>query len=316
MFVAAAIGVLVTMALALARRTSKILFIVANRAGLMTPALFAQQVTTFAAFSGGRIALNLVAGHSPAELRGFGDHLDHDARYERMDEYLGACRALWRGTGALHFRASHCRITGAVPGRSLGGTRAPLIYLGGNSPAARAVATRHADIWMRFPEHPDTLQQQIQPLLAGGLQVGLRMAVITRKTRAEALDYGCHLMSAELRRRKSETEQGFVAESDSHSIKNVFELARSEWLTPWVWLGAVRTWGAPCMTLLGSPFEVAQGIMAFRRAGIEHYILSGWPKQDAMVRFGREVIPLVRELEAADKCGRTTHAMAASGRQT
>ena len=42
--------------------------------------------------------------------------------------------------------------------------------------------------------------------------------------------------------------------------------------------------------------KVAAGILEFKEAGISHFIFSGWPKVDEMVRFGESVLPLVRKL--------------------
>jgi alkanesulfonate monooxygenase len=37
--------------------------------------------------------------------------------------------------------------------------------------------------------------------------------------------------------------------------------------------------------------------MEFRAAGITQFILSGWPTGEEMIRFGRDVLPLVRQRE-------------------
>jgi alkanesulfonate monooxygenase len=41
--------------------------------------------------------------------------------------------------------------------------------------------------------------------------------------------------------------------------------------------------------------------MEYKKAGISQFILSGWPKLDEMVYFGKSVLPVIREkeLEAA-----------------
>ena len=36
---------------------------------------------------------------------------------------------------------------------------------------------------------------------------------------------------------------------------------------------------------------------AAKRIGVTQFIISGWPKLDEMVIFGREVLPLVRDAE-------------------
>jgi alkanesulfonate monooxygenase len=94
-------------------------------------------------------------------------------------------------------------------------------------------------------------------------------------------------------------ESTFVARSDSVSIKATYDLAASEWLTDYLWAGAVRSHGATTLALVGTPDVVAAGIMEFARAGVSHFILSGWPKLESMMFFGRHVLPAVRRNEAA-----------------
>lgn len=288
------------LALALASSTTTMKFMVAHRPGLMSPTLFVQQVNTFSALAGGRITLNVVAGHSPAELRFFGDFLPHDARYERMDEFLEVCRRFWAGGGVSfagkHYRIEDGRLNLAFAGN---GRRQPEIYLGGNSPQAREVAARHASCWLRFPARPDELGEEIGPLLASGTEVGLRMCVMVRESREAAFDAARELVARARAVARQEDERAFVAASDSHSMKAAFDLGEDAWLAPGVWTGAVRYFGAPWVMFLGSPDDVARAVMAYAAAGVTQFILSGWPKRDEMVRFGETVIPLVREMEAA-----------------
>src|SRR4029077_9645182 len=90
----------------------QIKFMVACRPGLITPTLFVQQVNTLSTLIGGRVSINIVAGHTPNELRYYGDSLPHDERYARTDEFLTICRAFWaRGEdGEVDFEGRHYRI--------------------------------------------------------------------------------------------------------------------------------------------------------------------------------------------------------------
>ena len=63
---------------ALGQTTTKLKFIAAYRSGLMKPTSFVQQINTVSAFMPGRLALNIVAGSSIEEQRGYGDFLAHD----------------------------------------------------------------------------------------------------------------------------------------------------------------------------------------------------------------------------------------------
>src|SRR4029078_10623961 len=99
-------------ACALGQVTTKLGFIVAYRMGLMQPATFVQQINTLSGLIGGRVALNVVAGSSTAEQRGYGDFLEHDERYARAEEFLGICHSLWRSDGEVDFEGKYCRIEG------------------------------------------------------------------------------------------------------------------------------------------------------------------------------------------------------------
>jgi alkanesulfonate monooxygenase len=51
------------------------------------------------------------------------------------------------------------------------------------------------------------------------------------------------------------------------------------------------------MTLVGTPEELTEVFLEYKRIGVTQFIIAGWPKLDEMVRFGREVLPLVRSAE-------------------
>src|SRR5262245_21504021 len=80
---------------ALGRHTDKIKFLVAVRSGITSPTYFVQQINTLSALTGGRVAINIVAGRAPDEQRYYGDFLSHDERYERTDEFWSVCHELW-----------------------------------------------------------------------------------------------------------------------------------------------------------------------------------------------------------------------------
>jgi alkanesulfonate monooxygenase len=65
-----------------------------------------------------------------------------------------------------------------------------------------------------------------------------------------------------------------------------------------LWTGAVRSHGAPAMSIVGTPDEVAQAFIEYGQVGVTQFILSGWPKLQEMEIFGEEVLPLIRQREA------------------
>src|SRR5207244_10229241 len=130
----------------------------------------------------GRVSLNVVAGHTPGEQRGYGDFLSHDERYARTSEFLAICRALWRGE-SVTFEGRYYRVQDAhlnVP------SAAPEIFIGGNSDCATSLAIEHGHCLWRVPEPLASLREKIAPLLDAGKEAGLLMSLIARPTREEA----------------------------------------------------------------------------------------------------------------------------------
>jgi alkanesulfonate monooxygenase len=100
----------ILIACALGQFATKLKFIVAYRMGLMQPATFVQQINTLSGLIDGRVSLNVVAGSSNVEQRGYGDFLEHDERYARAEEFLKVCHAFWANNGEVNFAGKYCHV--------------------------------------------------------------------------------------------------------------------------------------------------------------------------------------------------------------
>jgi alkanesulfonate monooxygenase len=176
--------------------------------------------------------------------------------------------------------------------------RPELLIAGGSAPA-RELAIAHGDCWMRLPEPPAALEAAARPVLAAGKTVGLRHSIIGAKSRAEALEIAYALREgADRTTPDRHLERNFIARSDSTSFKALYDVSETtEWLTPVLWTGLVRSHGAPAIALVGSADDIAAALIDFKRAGVGQFILSGWPKAQSMQFFGEEVLPRVRRLD-------------------
>jgi alkanesulfonate monooxygenase len=287
----------IILATALGLATERIEFIIAYRSGLLSPTLFVQQLNTLSSFINGRLSLNIVAGYSPQQQRYYGDLLSHDERYARTEEFLAVCLALWSGKGGVNFSGKYYTVENArlntpyiSPDR-----RFPEIFIGGGSTAARDLAIKYGTCWMRLADAPENIRADIAPVLEVGKEVGLRMSIIARPTREAAVRAAYSLIQNLERDKKA--ENAFVQTTDSVSIKKTYEMAATEWLTTYLWTGAVRSHGAPAVALVGTPEEIASALIDYKKVGVSQFILSGWPKLDEMIYFGKEILPLVRKME-------------------
>jgi alkanesulfonate monooxygenase len=282
-------------ACALGRATQRLKFIVAYRAGLIQPALFVHQMNTLSALIGGRVAWNVVAGSSKAESFAYGDFLEHDLRYARADEFVTVCRTLWRGNGKVDFDGEHYRVEqGEIPTRFGEPGAVPEIYVSGHSERAEALARSNGSCLLRVADTVESLEPLVARTREHGLEVCLRLCVLCRPTREEAV------ATAESLQRHGGTDGMWKREGYARDDSKMYQEAwqsSEDWLSPCLWTGMVPVCGPVWTTLLGTPAEVAEALLAYKRIGVTQLILSGYPDIEEVERFGREVVPLVREAE-------------------
>jgi alkanesulfonate monooxygenase len=284
---------------ALLGHTTRLRFLVAFRPNVVVPTLAAQQAATYQRISGERLLLNIVSGGEEAEQRRFGDWLDHDERYDRTDEFLTVLRGALSGT-PFDFEGRYFHVEGATVNQS---PATPPLYFGGASPAAEAVAARHADVYLAWGEPPADLAPRIARVAAlaaehgRAIRFGLRLHVIARDTAAEAW--------AEADRFLAAIDPAVVAKvqrelAKSHSVgqQRMQALHRGSagalLLAPNLWAGIGLVRGGAGTALVGSHAEVADRLEELHQLGFEEFILSGHPHLEEAYAVGEGVMPELR----------------------
>ncbi|MER5705656.1 LLM class flavin-dependent oxidoreductase [Micromonospora sp. NPDC002296] len=284
---------------AVAQHTDRIGMLVAVRAGFALPTLIAQQAEAFQSVSGGRLALNVVTGGDPAEQRGYGDFLDHDARYARTGEFVEVLRRAWRGS-PFDFAGEHYQVTG-------GGLAAPLVapppvYFGGASPAAEAVAARQADTYLMWGEPPAAIAARVDRVRGRAaeegrtLRTGIRLHVIARPTAAQAWAEADRLLAGMSPERIAAAQARYRRmDSVGQSRMAALHGGSTDGLTvaPNLWAGVGLVREGAGTALVGSYAEVAARIDEYAAYGVDEFVLSGWPHREEAERVGAEVLPRV-----------------------
>lgn len=287
---------------ALTQVTETIKFLVAFRPGLLLPTLAAQMVQTFQNVSNNRLALNIVTGGDDVEQRSYGDFEDKDSRYARTSEFLHVVKREWDGKPYRH-KGRFYQIEGTGLGREL--PHRPTIFFGGASAAAEQVSSRHADVQLFFGETPPMAAERIAKLrvlaAAAGrsIRFGIRLHVINRDT-SEAAWAEAERLLDELPEDAIERVQERMAAAGAAGHRRVRTLhdgtkrnREALHIYPNLWAGSSLIYGNAA--LVGSHAEVADRIREYRAIGIEHFILSGYPKLESTYWFGEGVIPLFRQ---------------------
>lgn len=288
----------------LVAHTERLRFLVAFRPGSISPTLAAQQAATFQRHSGGRLLLNVVTGGESREQRAYGDFLDKDARYARTAEFLSVVTRLWRGE-TVDLDGDHVRVEQASLSRLP--DPVPPVYFGGSSPAAVEVAAEHADVYLTWGEPIEAVRDKIDRVRRSAaergrtVRFGIRLHVITRDTAAEAWAQARTLLDA-LDPDTIAGVQAGLAASESEGQRRMRALHSGvktsvEELTiaPNLWAGVGLVRGGAGTALVGSHTEVADRIAEYHEAGIDEFVLSGYPHLEEAWWMGEGVMPVLRE---------------------
>jgi alkanesulfonate monooxygenase len=178
----------------------------------------------------------------------------------------------------------------------------PLFYFGGLSPAARDCAAAGADVFLMWPDTtPKVLEVKADMdarAAAKGrhLRYGWRSHVIVRETEAEARDAARRLLS------KLDDDEGTAIRQkslDSTSAGVARQAAlRGEaddegYVERHLWTGVGRARSGAGAAIVGDPDQVAAKINELADAGIEAFILSGYPHAAECDLFARHVLPSI-----------------------
>ncbi|MGZ4475350.1 MAG: LLM class flavin-dependent oxidoreductase [Nocardioides sp.] len=283
----------------LAPLSERLKFLVAFRPGLTSPTLAAQMAATFQNLSGGRLLLNVVTGGESHEQRAYGDFLDKEERYARCGEFLEVVRRLWAGE-TVDFAGEHVRVEGATLQQLP--DPLPEIYFGGSSPAAGAVAAKHADVYLTWGEPPAAVAEKIAWIrgLAAeqgrDVRFGIRMHTITRDTSEEAWAEADRLLAGIDDETIARVQAG-LSGSESEGQRRMLELNRGSRddleVYPNVWAGVGLVRGGAGTALVGSHEDVADRVSEYHALGIDEFVLSGYPHLEGAYWFGEGVLPIL-----------------------
>ncbi len=287
---------------ALIERTSTLRFPVAFRPGFVLPTLAAQQARTFAEFSGGRLAVNIVTGGDPHEQRAYGDFLTHADRYARTGEFLAVRRRSWAGE-PYGFDGTHYRVEDGLTTVGASASADPPIYFGGASPAAEDVAARFADVYLLCGEPGPAVAERAARVRAKAraqgreLRFGLRVHVIARDTTEAAWGEAHRLLDGMDAARIAAAQARFAA-MESVGQARMAALhggdARDLEIAPNLWAGIGLVREGAGTALVGSHEQVARRLAEYAALGIDEFILSGRPHLEEAYRVGERVVPLLR----------------------
>ena len=280
-------------AAAVAPQTEQIQLLLAVRMGELWLPQLARQLATIDRVLDGRLTINIISSDIP------GQALDSEPRYRRTLEWMQVLRTLLDGQ-PVDFHGEFVDLAIEPPRVTTTSGRCPPFYFGGFSDAAKETAAAAADVFLTWPDTVAGVADTVADMKSRAdrqgrtLRFGLRSHVIVRPTAAEARAAAARLISrlddetgAAIRQRSLDaTSAGVRRQAELREISDGDGYAEEN-----LWTGIGRARSGAGAAIVGSPDEVLAKLNAYRQAGIDAFILSGYSHLPECERIGRTLLP-------------------------
>lgn len=269
--------------------------LLAVRCGELVVPQLARQLATIDQIMAGRLTVNIISSDIPGET------LDSGPRYRRSTEVMYALRELLDGR-AVKFHGDFVDLEVDPPRITTVSGASPLFYFGGLSPAARECAAAGADVFLMWPDTTDKVLEVKADMNARAarkdrsLRYGWRSHVIVRETEDEARQAARRLLS-KLDDDVGSTIRQQSLDSASTGVARQAVLREGAddegYVERHLWTGVGRARSGAGAAIVGDPDQVLEKIRELSDAGIEAFILSGYPHAAECDLFARYVLPNV-----------------------
>jgi dimethylsulfone monooxygenase len=276
-----------TTAAALAAVTESLELMVAVRPTFHAPAIFAKQAANLDRISNGRLALNVVSSWWSDEARRYGVHFEkHDNRYARTEEWLAIVDGAWREP-VFSYRGTHYQVEDLIlEPKPVRGPR-PVIYAGGESPAAKALISSRCDAYVMHGDTPARVGEKVadmeerrRGLGLPAMRYGVAGYTIVRSDAAEVAREIARITNVAPESPGYHNYQDWIANTQLEQQVSLEDYSVSN--------RGLRA------GLCGTPWQVQDQIVAFERAGVDLLLLQCSPQLEEMEHFAEAVIAPLR----------------------
>jgi dimethylsulfone monooxygenase len=271
--------------------TDRITVIATIHAAANHPVIVAKQIATIDHISQGRAGLNIVAGWNKPEYEALGITLpdDHETRYGFAQEWFDIIRKLWKEPGTFDWNGKYFNLKAVhADPKPLGGV--PPIINAAGSGQGREFATRNANFLFTPAIDLERSVAEIKQLKELATHAGRAIDVLTlahvvcRPTEKEARDYWNYFANEQ---------------ADWPAVDNLVRLQFAHAQSfPHDLLALIRdrmAAGHGGYPLVGTPEQVAEGIITLHRTGFDGTTLSFVNYVEEFPYFRDTVMPILEQ---------------------
>ena len=271
-------------AAALAAVTEHLEIMVAVRPTFHQPALLAKQAANIDLIAPGRLSLNVVSSWWRDEATKYGLHFEqHDDRYARTREWLDVVTNVWK-QDHFSYDGKYYQVADNVLQPKP--AKAPFIYAGGESEAAKDLISTQCDGYVMHGDSPE--------------QIGARIADMRRRREQKGLPpmkfgvAGYTIVRETEQEVKKELDRITDVKASAAGYDNYQQWLAGTQLEQQVSLQDYSVSNRGLRTgLTGTPAQLQDRIGAFEAVGVDFFLLQASPQLEEMERFSESVIQVL-----------------------
>jgi alkanesulfonate monooxygenase len=235
----------------------------------MTPVALAKAAASLAKLYDRQVDLNFVNGGFSFDLDVQGDDLRHDARYDRLIEYVEIVTTLLAGGQAEH-EGNYYKVVGARLFFPPPADLLPKVYVSGSSEASVQAAESLGVRQLSYPLPPEDFAGP--DVRRNKLGTGIRIGIIARDDSSEAWRIARERFPADPDNDRKMQLLTSVTESSWQAAIGALPRTDEDERDPY-WLVPFRNYYTYCPYLVGSYGEVAQALATYLGSGVRAFVL-------------------------------------------
>lgn len=300
----------------LAPQTKRLGFMMAHRPGPVQPTYAARHLATLDRLSNGRAAVHVIAGADDKEVQADGSFTTKEERYHLAAEYVEVMRKVWSSPEPFDHDGEFFKYRGAhALVRPAGG--AMPVYWGGTSDLALDLCGKVADVYAlggdTFAGAGELSQKAHAAAARHGreIKVLMTMVIICAETEDAAWERADRIYTNVSELIGKGADKGIMNAHEKKGDKaaaGAFQrmLAQSEMgdrLDRCLWTGLNKAYGGRGnnSVLVGTPQQIAESLMEYRRLGITRFLLRGPDQINDAPIIGRDLVPELKRQIAAQE---------------
>lgn len=249
-------------------QTRELVPLVAVQPVYMHPFTVARMVSTLQFLHGRTVDLNFVTGGFAQHMHALGCALEHDARYDRLLEYVQAVRDLLTSSRPCSYRGEYYQLDRVTLHPRSDRALSPAMFISGSSDASRRTQLSLGVPRLAYPRLVGEYSDPHESLQDSGIRIG----IIARDSAAEAWDEAHRRFPVDQTGEELHEMAARTVESRWHQELSQRALDSSAPVGPY-WLYPFRAYKTFCPYLVGDYRQVGEFLAAYLRHGVDTIVL-------------------------------------------